>query len=165
MEVRTQRLLIRPFELDDAPFILELLNDATFLDHIGDKGVRDLDGARDYLREGPLESYERNGFGLSCVVRLEDRLSIGMAGILKRDTLEFPDLGYAFLPRYCDQGYAFEATDAVLSDARCRLGLKTVGAIVSSENARSIHLLGKLGFLREGPSDLSGDVELFISHG
>ena len=114
----TERLGIREFTFTDAAFVMELLNEPAFIEFIGDKGVRDIAGAEKYLREGPLASYARHGFGLWCVARRTDGLPFGSCGLLKRDFLDHPDLGYAFLARHHGQGYAHEAATAVLRHAR-----------------------------------------------
>lgn len=156
-EIKTGRLSIGQFSLDDAPFILRLLNEPTFIEHIANKGVRDLDGARDYLRNGPLASYERHGFGLWFVRFLDNNKPIGIAGLLKRDYLEYIDIGYALLPEHCGAGYAFEMTSAVMGYARDVINAGKVVAIVSKENAPSIKLLGKLGFEPDEVLHLPGD--------
>lgn len=143
--LETRRLVLRRLVLEDAPFILELVNDQDWLRFIGDKGVRTLADARDYLKKGPLDMYARLGFGLGAV-SLKDGTPIGMCGLLKRETLADVDLGFAFLPAYRGRGYAHEAASASLADGRERLGLKKVLAIVSPDNVRSISLLERLGF-------------------
>lgn len=145
------RLRLLPFTLEDAPFILELVNDPDWLRYIGDRDVRSLDDARRYLREGPIASYARNGFGLLRVALADTAEPIGMCGLVRRDTLPGPDLGFAFLPRHRGRGYAREAVDAVLRDARERLRLPTVLAIANADNARSIALLERAGFVRRAP--------------
>ena len=145
MLLHTTRLIIREFTLADAAFIVELLNEPGFLQYIGDKGVRDIAGAEQYLREGPLASYARHGFGL-CAVTLTDGTPLGMCGLLKRDFLEHPDLGYAFLARHNGQGYAFEAASAVMRHAQAELHLTTLHAITAFRNPASVNLLTKLGF-------------------
>lgn len=146
----TERLTIRQLTTDDAPFILILLNEPSFLQFIGDKGVRDLAGAREYLVKGPIDSYARNGFGLCLVSLKEDGTPIGMCGLVKRETLEHPDLGFAFLPRYWSRGYAFEAASAVLTWARGALRLPRILAVAQEDNASSIRLLQRLGLIRLG---------------
>ena len=131
-------------EDDDAPFILELLNDPSFIRNIGDRGVRTLDGARAYIRQGPLASYERFGFGL-WLVELKDGAPIGMCGLLKRDVLEDVDIGFAYLPAYQAKGYGFEGARAVLDHGRDVLRLQRIVAIVNNDNAPSARLLEKLG--------------------
>ena len=142
----TPRLHLRPFTLADGPFILRLLNEPSFHEHIGDKGVRDLDGARAYLESGPMASYARHGHGLLAVALKTTGEPIGMCGLLKRDNLDHPDLGYAFLPEFGSKGYALEAAAATLEDTVAALGYSTLLAIVSPGNTASINLLGKLGF-------------------
>jgi len=141
--LQTERLTLRELTGDDAPFILELLNEEGFLRYIGDKGVRDLDDARDYIAEGPVDSYGRNGFGLyaSCL----KGMAIGICGLVRRDTLPDPDLGFAFLSRYGSQGYAVESAKAVLEFGRDRLKLPRIVAITSPDNTRSIAVLEKVG--------------------
>jgi RimJ/RimL family protein N-acetyltransferase len=145
----TTRLRIRHFTLEDAEFILRLLNEPTFIQNIVDKGVRTLDAARAYLRDGPIASYERHGFGLNCVELRDSRLQIGMCGLIKRDSLEDPDIGYALLPEHCSKGYAIEAATAVMATAGGEFGMKRVVAVTNAENERSIRLLERMGFRYE----------------
>src|SRR5262249_38684677 len=105
----TARLRLRDLAPADAPFILTLLNEPSFIRNIGDRGVRTLDAARAYIENGPVASYARHGFGLYLVELLASGAPIGICGILKRDALPDPDLGFAFLPAYWKQGYAFES--------------------------------------------------------
>ena len=141
----TERLLLRLLTTDDAPFILELLNEPSFLENIGDKGVRDLDGACQYLRTGPMTSYAQNGFGL-WLVQLKDVFTpIGICGLIKRDGLDDPDVGYAFLPRFWSQGYAIEAASATMVYGQETLGINRIVAITKPDNDASIRVLNKLG--------------------
>jgi RimJ/RimL family protein N-acetyltransferase len=138
----TPRLRLRPFTPDDASFALRLLNEPSFLQHIGDKGVRTAADAVAYLEKGPMASYARHGHGLMAVALKATGEPIGMCGLLKRDNLDHPDLGYAFLPEAWGQGYGLEAARAALEAAKRGCVL----AIVSQGNAPSIKLLLKLGF-------------------
>jgi [ribosomal protein S5]-alanine N-acetyltransferase len=142
--IRTARLALRQLELSDAAFILELLNDAAFLRFIGDKGVRTLADARQYIRNGPIDSYGRHGFGLYATC-LRDGTPIGICGLVKRDGLADVDVGFAFLLRYRSQGYAVESASAVLAHARRVLRLQRIVAITSPENADSIAVLERIG--------------------
>ena len=144
--LETDRLILRRFTVDDAPFILTLLNEPSFLRYIGDKKVRNLEDARQYILNGPTASYERHGFGLGCVELRESNTPIGMCGLLKRNELPDPDIGFAFLPDFWNKGFAFEAATAVLQDARERLSLQSILAITSLDNDASIKLLERLGF-------------------
>jgi len=144
-ELETPRLILRRLTLDDADFVAALYNEPSFLQHIGDRGVRNAEDARRYLRDGPLAMYERFGFGLWQVVLRSDGTAIGTCGLLKRDSLPDTDLGYAYFPAYWGQGFAFEAADATLRHAAGKFGLPRVIAVVSQGNAGSIRLLEKLG--------------------
>ena len=144
--LETERLSLRRLTVDDAEFILALLNEPSFLRYIGDKKVRNLDDARQYILNGPVGSYERHGFGLKCVELRESHTPIGMCGLLKRDELPDPDIGFALLPDFWNKGFAFEAAQAVLKDARERLQLQRILAITSLDNEASINLLQRLGF-------------------
>lgn len=155
--VETERLTLRRLEIGDAEFILELLNDPSFLRHIGDKGVRTLDDAREYISNGPIASYERFGFGLYLAERKEDRVPIGICGLLKRDSLKDVDVGFAFLPRFRSMGFGLEAASAVMEYGRSVLGLTRIVAITSPENVSSIRLLEKLGMKFESMARLSRD--------
>ena len=146
-QLHTDRLTLRPFALTDAEFVVRLLNEPGFVRFIGDRGVRDLDAARRYLREGPLASYQVNGFGLLLVA--QDGEPIGMCGLLQRATLAAPDLGYAFLASATGQGLASEAAQAVLAHGDAQ-GIARVLAIVTPDNARSIAVLDRAGFARAG---------------
>jgi RimJ/RimL family protein N-acetyltransferase len=160
--LETERLVLRPFTTDDAPFILTLLNEPSFLRYIGDKKVRTLEDARQYLLNGPIASYERNGFGL-CLVELKDsQTAIGMCGLLKREELPDPDIGFAFLPDFWNKGFAFEAAAAVMNDARARLKLNRILAIVNPDNYASIKLLERLGLKFAGLRD-EGQTKLYGS--
>ena len=147
--LETPRLKLRRFTPDDAAFVLELLNEPSFLRYIGDKKVRNLDDARQYILNGPVASYERNGFGLNLVELKDEHTPIGMCGLLKRDELPDADIGFAFLPAFWKKGFAFEAATAVLHDARERLKLPRFLAITSLDNDASIELLERLGFTFE----------------
>lgn len=142
----TNRLLICRFTAGDAPFILELLNDPSWIRYIGDKNIRTPEDARQYIKNGPQKSYARLGFGLYAVKLKADGRPIGMCGLLQRDTLEHADIGFAFLPGYTGKGYAFESAEAILKHAHAVLGMKRILAITSPENISSIALLEKLGF-------------------
>jgi [ribosomal protein S5]-alanine N-acetyltransferase len=154
--VETERLILRPFEGGDVPFILRLLAERSFIENIGDRGVRTPEDAERYLADGPIASYARHGHGLWLVALKETLTPIGMCGLLKREQLADVDLGYAFLPEFWSKGYAQESARATLDWARSR-GMERVVAIVSPGNARSIRLLEKLGFAFEGFTTTSPD--------
>jgi RimJ/RimL family protein N-acetyltransferase len=143
--LNTGRLSLREFTLDDTKFIIELLNSPGWLQFIGDRNVKTEEQARNYLLNGPLKSYKENGYGLSLVEKKDDNKAIGMCGILNRDNLENPDIGFAFLPDFNGQGYAYEMASATLAYATDKLKIPNISAIVVAENKRSIALLEKIG--------------------
>ena len=161
--METERLILRGLNAGDAQFILALLNEPSFLRFIGDKKVRTVEDATQYIQNGPVASYERHGFGL-CLVELKDtHTPIGICGLLKRDELPDPDIGFAFLPDFWNKGYAFESAAAVLQDARERLNLDRILAITNQDNEPSIKLLQKLGLHVERVIKMSTDsTELFL---
>jgi [ribosomal protein S5]-alanine N-acetyltransferase len=142
----TRRLQLRPLTFEDDAFILELLNEPSFIEYIGDKQVRTREEARLYIESGPQASWSTHGFGLDCVELRSTVQPIGMCGLLKRDILPDPDVGYAFLQEFWSRGYASEAVRAVLNDARQRLALRRVAAVVSNDNTASVRLLERMGF-------------------
>jgi RimJ/RimL family protein N-acetyltransferase len=145
----TSRLTLRRLDEDDAPFILRLVNEPSWLRFIGDKGVRTLDDARRYLREGPLDMYTQRGFGLYLVLRNGDEQPIGMCGLIKRDALPDVDIGFAYVPETWGNGYAIEAANAVVAHARDDFGLKRLVAITSLDNDASIRVLERIGMAFE----------------
>src|SRR5215213_1049228 len=153
--LETERLTLRRITLDDADFIHRLLNEPSFLEFIGDKGVRTLDDACDYIRRGPLASYERFGFGL-FITALKDGTRIGICGLVKRDGLEDVDVGFAFLPEFWSKGYAVESAAAVMAYGQGQLGLQRIVAIVKPDNDGSIRVLEKLGLKCAGMVAVSG---------
>jgi RimJ/RimL family protein N-acetyltransferase len=161
--LETERLFLRGFNIGDAPFILALLNEPSFLRFIGDKKVRSLQDAEKYILNGPVASYERHGFGLCLVELKETHTPIGMCGLLKREELPDPDIGFAFLPDFWNKGFAYEAAAAVMKDARERLNLERILAITNQDNEASIKLLQKLGLQIERLIKMSTDsTELFL---
>ena len=164
--IETARLGLREFNEDDAAFILRLVNEPTFLRYIGDRGVRTIDDARRYIADGPVSGYARYGHGLMCVIRKSDGVAVGMCGVLKRDTLPDPDIGFSFFPEYWSQGYAFESASAVMRHAREVQRLGRILAITTIDNDSSIRLLGKLGFRFDRlitVGDDATELRLFIS--
>jgi ribosomal-protein-alanine N-acetyltransferase len=155
--IETERLLLRRLSTEDAGFILELLNEPSFIRNIGDRGVRTMEGANSYILNGPVASYAKNGFGLYLVKLKETEESIGMCGLIKRDALEDVDIGYAFLPRFWSKGYAVESAQAVKVHAKDTIGLNRLAAIVDPENEGSIRVLEKIGLQFEKMVRLSED--------
>jgi len=155
--LETERLTLREFTKADARFIHKLLNEPSFIQNIGDRGVRTLSDAEKYLETGPVASYARNGFGLWRVTLKESNESIGMCGLIKRDALDDVDIGYALLPRFWSKGYAVEAALACKEYARDIVKLKRLVAIVDPANQGSIRVLEKIGMQYEKVVKLSAD--------
>ena len=145
----TQRLLLRRLSIDDAGFMLGLLNQPSWLRFIGDRGVTTVQQARAYITNGALQSYARFGFGFYLIELQAQRVPIGICGLAKRDYLEDVDLGYALLPEYWSRGLAHEAAAGVVQLSRDVLGLQRLVAITSLDNDSSIRVLDKLGFRYE----------------
>ncbi len=141
----TARLSLRTVEPDDAPFYLELVNTADFKQYIGERGIATLAAARDAIASGPVAMQQARGHSIYLVTLRASGTPIGMAGLIKRDILDDVDLGYAYLPDYYGQGYAYEAGAALLTHAKRDLGLARLVAITSDDNAGSKALLRKLG--------------------
>ena len=164
--LETERLTLRELTTDDAEFSLRLLNEPSFLRFIGDKGVRNLQDARQYILNGPIASYNQNGFELYLVVLKSTNTSIGMCGLIKRETLTDVDIGFAFLPEFWNKGYALESATAVFSYGKNVLKLPRIVAITNKDNVTSGKLLERLGLHFDRLIDLNGDgdeTKLFIS--
>jgi RimJ/RimL family protein N-acetyltransferase len=154
--VASSRLLLREATAEDAAFLLELMNEPPYIDNIGDRGVRTVADALRYIEEKYAASYVRHGFGIYVVEMRGESCPIGICGLVKRDTLDWPDLGFAYLQRYWSRGFAAEAASATLEHARRALALSRVYGVVSPKNARSIRLLERLGFRRVRSVELPG---------
>lgn len=157
--LETDRLTLRLQTTDDAEFILELINDPSWLQFIGDRGVKTIDDARNYILNGPIRMYEQFGFCLYLVERKDDQIPIGICGLVKRDTLEDVDIGFAFLPKYWAKGYAYEAASAVIAYGKDTLGLNRIVAITTQDNHASAKLLEKIGLQLERLVQLPNDPE------
>ena len=155
----TTRLRIRELTADDAEFILGLVNEPSFVEHIGDKGVRNLEDAKEFILEGPWASHREQGFGQFMVELKDGGVPIGVCGILYRDKLEVSDVGGAFLPDHQRCGYGFEAVQAVMEYGRSSLGLEKIVGLTSEKNVASIKLLAKLGMSFEKMVKMSDDDE------
>lgn len=157
MIAETPRLRMRELTVDDAEFILGLVNQPSFLENIGDKGVRNLEDARSFILEGPWANHRDRGYGQFMVELRDGREPIGVCGILHRDALDLSDVGCAFLPEYWRQGFAYEAACAVMDYGRTTLGIETIVGLASEDNIASIKLLEKLGMQFEKMVKMSED--------
>lgn len=156
--IETDRLFLRKLEIEDFRIVITLLNSPGWLKYIGDRGVKNEAQAIGYLENGPVKSYTAHGFGLYKVEEKISGLPIGFCGLLKRDTLKHPDLGFAFLPEFMGRGYAYEAARACLEFAKVNLEIPILQAITMPDNTPSIRLLKKLGFHYQRPfQNLEGE--------
>ncbi|MCC6370492.1 MAG: GNAT family N-acetyltransferase [Bacteroidia bacterium] len=161
--LQTERLVLREFNIGDTAFVVELLNSEGWLKYIGNRNINNVDDALHYLENSILSAYTKLGFGLWLVELKNQNMAIGMCGFIKRDTLDYEDLGFAFLPQYHSKGYATEAALATLQYGRMNLNLKQVLAITTITNEASIKLLTKIGFGLEKRFYLPGETEeLFL---
>lgn len=161
--IETERLILRKFTLNDAAFMLELLNTPMWLRFIGDRNVRTVKEAEQYLLDGNIRSYQEYGFGFYVVVVKETNESIGICGIKKREGLDDIDIGFGFLPQFMGNGYGYEAASATLYYASNNLKIKRIVAIVNPENATSISLIKKIGLQFEKMFQFSqNDIELML---
>lgn len=157
--LETERLSLREFTLRDSAFIIELLNTPGWIEFIGDRNIKTTADAKEYLKNGPLKSYKLNGFGLALVEIKNNKRAIGMCGIIKRENLENPDIGFAFLPEFTGKGFAFEIAKATMDYAKDVLKLPNIFAITVPSNTRSIKLLEKIGLKFTRAFNFPGDEE------
>ena len=161
--LETERLSLRRLTPDDAAFMLALLNDPDFLRNVGDRGARTIDDARGYIEKGPVAMYGKYGHGLYLVALKTSGEAIGICGLVKRDSLEDVDVGFAFLPDFRGQGYAVESAAAVTAYARDVMGITRLLAIARPDNTPSIRVLEKIGMRAERLVQLSHtDHELML---
>jgi RimJ/RimL family protein N-acetyltransferase len=145
--LETERLIVREMDsATDAEFILDLVNQPSFIKYIGDRGVRDIEAAREFIESRYRQSYRDHGYGMYSVVLKDGETPIGACGFVRRDTLPGPDIGFAFLPQYERKGYGYESAAAMMDYGRGELGFTRVLAITSQDNDASGSLLEKLGF-------------------
>lgn len=160
----TERLQLCYMNTSDAPFMLQLLNMPSYYRFIGDRGVRNIEQAEEYIRERPLKSYEQFGFGYYIVRLKTNGEPLGMVGLVKREGLEHVDIGFAFLETEAGKGFGYEASSALMQWARSNKGIEIFAGIVQDDNPVSIRLLEKLG-LRFVKKIVLDDEELLLYTG
>ena len=157
MLLETNRLQLREMTVEDAPFILELVNTPAWHQYIGDRGIKTIEQAQKYIETSYLESYTNNGFGAYVMIDKDNETKMGTCGRYKRPDLDHPDIGFALLPQYTKKGFAHEATSALMDYAKNNLGIMTILAITLEENSNSIALLEKVGLRKIDTITLEGD--------
>lgn len=141
----TERLIIRPMSLDDAEFIFELYNSPKFIKYIGDRNIKTLSDAENYIRNRFLPQFEKLGFGNYLIVTKDENQKIGGVGVFEREGLDVVDIGFSLLERFEGKGYAYEAAFKVKSIGMDEFGLKKISAITTKDNFSSQKLIEKLG--------------------
>jgi RimJ/RimL family protein N-acetyltransferase len=157
MIAETQRLNIRELNVDDAEFVLELTNAPTTIENIGDKGLRSVSDARRFILEGPWTFQQKPGYGQFAIELKSTGDRIGVCGILYRDSLDLTDVGFALMPKFWRQGFAFEAATAVMEYGSKVLGVENIVGLTSEGNIASISLLEKLGLHFDSLVSMSAD--------
>ncbi|WP_034060881.1 GNAT family N-acetyltransferase [Lacinutrix jangbogonensis] len=143
---KTDRLIISQFTIEDASFFMALVNTPNWIKYIGDRNIKTTEQAEERITNGHLKSYKTHGFGF-YILRLKDSLKpIGTCGLIKRETLDTIDFGFAMLPEYEGLGFGFESSQAILKLAKEVLQIEKLVAITLETNKNSIKLLQKLGF-------------------
>ncbi len=161
--IETDRLIITTLDISHAPFILTLTNSPGWLEFIGDRGIKTIGDAENYLINGPMASYAKYGHGLYLLSLKDNNTPVGICGLLQRTTLPDKDIGFALLPEYTGKGYALEAATAIIQYSREQLGIQRIAAITLPGNTRSIRLLGALGLSFEKMVQLeTGKGELML---
>lgn len=155
--LNTTRQRLRTFTLADAEWLLEALNEPSFRQHIGDRQVRTLTQAREYLDQHIHGHYRQHGHGMWLCERLADGQRLGMCGLLQREHLDAPDIGYAYRPAFWGKGYALEAATAVVDKAQSITGSNRLLGVTSVDNTASIGLLLKLGMREIDAASVSDD--------
>jgi [ribosomal protein S5]-alanine N-acetyltransferase len=153
-------LLLREVASSDSVFLLRLLNDPSWLENIGDRGIHSAADAEVYVEKSIRAQYQAHGYGMYAVQLRSTSRAIGICGLVKRDFLAAPDLGFALLPEYVGHGYAFEAARALMGYAENNLGIRQLYAIARRSNQRSLRVLDRLGFHYAGPCTVPKGVEL-----
>jgi RimJ/RimL family protein N-acetyltransferase len=158
--IETERLFLREMSAEtDAEFVVELINEPAWIQNIGDRGIRTVEEAQNYISNSFVKSYEQNNFGLWLVGLKETGEAIGICGLIKRDTLEDVDIGFAFLQKFWSKGYAVESAEAVMDLARDKFELKRIVAITIPSNQGSINVLEKIGLRFEKMIKMTTDAE------
>ncbi len=151
-------IFIRHLTIDDAPFIFSLMNTPGWLKYIGDRKIYSIEDAERYIENGPLKDYKNYGFGLNLITLLSTKEPVGVGGFLKRDYLDYPDIGYALLPKYQGQGIIHHACNELIKWGREVLGFTILQAITHPDNVKSIGLLQRMEFVFERKLELEGEL-------
>ena len=155
----TERLILKPTSEEDAEFIFELLNTPKWIKYIGDRNIKTVENAKDYIKIKMLPQLKRLGYSNYTLIRKSDNHKIGTCGLYDRDGLEGIDIGFAFLPEYERNGYAFESANKLMNAAFNEFEITKINAITVKDNISSQKLLEKLGLKLNGTTKLPDDNE------
>ena len=155
----TKRLILKPTSENDAEFIYELLNTPKWIQYIGERNVKTIEIAKEYILNKMTPQLERLGYSNYTLVRKLDNVKIGTCGLYDRDGLEGIDIGFALLPEYENKGYAFESADRLKNIAFNEFEINEINAITTKDNISSQKLLEKLGLKLIGTTKIPNDDE------
>lgn len=163
LSFETERLILKPSSIEDAAFLVALFNTPKWLKYIGDRNVRTIAQAKEYIRTRITPQFELLGFGSYVAIRKSDQVKIGTCGLFDREGVDGIDLGFAFLPEYESQGYAYEAAMKIKEAGFNAFSLQKISAITTMDNVAAQKLLQKLGFqFQEFIKLPNDDVELML---
>lgn len=154
----TERLILSELDDNDAAFMLKLVNSPGWLKYIGDRNIKSIRKAKKYINSNYRKDYP-NGLGLYCMRLKETQEQIGNCGLIVRDILPLPDIGFALLPEYQGNGYVHEAATHIIKQSRALGLVNKISAITVEYNHRSIKLLNKLGLKYKKRITYPGDDE------
>ncbi|ASD69160.1 GNAT family N-acetyltransferase [Pseudoalteromonas piscicida] len=152
-----KRIFLRKANLNDAGFLLRLLNQKSFIDNIRDKGIKTQQQAEEHIEQAYLIPYQIGAPAAYIVVEASSNISIGLCGLYQRPFFNIPDLGYALLDEFTGRGYASEAARLLMEYAKLEEGYVKLGAITLESNCSSMSLLSKVGFSRIGKIIIESD--------
>ena len=143
--IKTERLRLTPMAIEDAPFVLKLVNSKLYIENIGQRNVDSISDAEEYIQTKMILHYEKNGYGNYLMTRAEDGAKIGCVSLYNREDVEGVDIGFALLPKFLRNGYAYEGSIALMKMAKDKFGLTSICAFTSKDNLDSQTLIRKLG--------------------
>ena len=155
----SDRLYIIPTLEDDADLILKLLNTPKFIKYVGDRNVKSIEEATDYIKEKMIPQLEKLGYSNYTLVKKSNNLKIGTCGLYNREGMEGVDIGFALLPEFEEQGFGYESAEVIKEAAFNEFGIEQLKGITTKDNLASQNLLLKLGMTLNGTVKLPDDTE------
>ena len=158
----TERLVLKPTTVEDAAFILALMNTPLWIQNIGQRNVHTVADAEQYINDKMMTQYQKLGFGNHTVILKDTGAKMGTCGIYARPDQEDVDIGFAMLPQYMGKGYSYEAASKMMQLAKDKFEIKKIAAVTLKDNIPSQKLIQKLGLTYEGEVKLEGDGEVLM---